>query len=247
MWCKGRFLILLPLLGGCFPFSSRDVAAPVVDAVYPQACAHCHIVKPGQTLYEIAWAYGYDYRELALANHIQPPYVIYPGQKLALKKGASLPPAKKQPVVQKTKEPIKKLVKQTLSEPSMPSFKNNWSWPAKGKVVKSYSLAHNLNKGIDISGALGEEVKAAAAGKVVYSGAGLRGYGQLIIIKHNDIFLSAYAHNHQLLVKEGDPITQGQVIAKMGRTDTDSIKLHFEIRKNGQPIDPLTVLPKRAV
>ena len=101
-----------------------------------------------------------------------------------------------------------------------------------------------MNKGVDIAGVQGMPVKAASDGKVVYSGSALRGYGQLVIIKHSDVYLSAYAHNHQLLVKEGETIKKGQIIAKMGKTDTDSVKLHFEIRQNGKPVDPLTLLPQ---
>ncbi len=102
-------------------------------------------------------------------------------------------------------------------------------------------------KGIDIAGNLGTQVKAAGNGKVVYSGTGLRGYGQLVIIKHNETYLSAYGHNSKLLVKEGQQVTKGQTIAEMGSTDTSQVKLHFEIRKNGQPINPLNVLPAKAV
>ena len=115
-----------------------------------------------------------------------------------------------------------------------------WIWPAKGKVSESFSES---TKGIDIAGTPGQAVTASAAGKVVYSGAGLRGYGKLIIIKHNNTYLSAYAHNNKLLVKEGQTVAKGQKIAEMGNTDTNLVKLHFEIRKNGKPVDPLKHLP----
>jgi lipoprotein NlpD len=115
-----------------------------------------------------------------------------------------------------------------------------WIWPTKGKVLKGFSEA---TKGIDIAGKAGEPVTASAGGKVVYSGAGLRGYGKLIIIKHNNTYLSAYAHNNKLLVKEGQTVVKGQKIGEMGSTDTDLVKLHFEIRKNGKPVDPLKHLP----
>jgi lipoprotein NlpD len=116
----------------------------------------------------------------------------------------------------------------------------DWSWPAKGKVSGLFSEG---TKGIDISGLPGQAVTASAAGKVVYSGAGLRGYGKLIIIKHNNTYLSAYAHNSKLLVKEGETVAKGQKIAEMGNTDSNLVKLHFEIRKNGKPVDPLKHLP----
>ena len=115
-----------------------------------------------------------------------------------------------------------------------------WNWPTKGKVLEGFTEA---TKGIDIAGKPGQPVTASAAGKVVYSWAGLRGYGKLIIIKHNNTYLSAYAHNNKLLVKEGQTVARGQQIAEMGNTDTHLVKLHFEIRKNGKPVDPLKHLP----
>ena len=115
-------------------------------------------------------------------------------------------------------------------------------WPAKGKVVGQFSDSANL-KGIDIAGTMGEPVYASAAGKVVYAGSGLRGYGKLIIIKHNATYLSAYAHNSALLVKEGQEVARGQEIAQMGNTDADKVMLHFEIRRYGKPMDPEKFLP----
>ena len=118
-----------------------------------------------------------------------------------------------------------------------------WLWPSSGKVVGTYSEAGN--KGLDFSGKAGDPVIASADGKVVYAGAGLRGYGELIIVKHNATFLSAYAHNRKILVKEGQQVSRGQKIAEMGNTDADSVKLHFEIRKQGKPVDPAQYLPKK--
>ncbi len=119
----------------------------------------------------------------------------------------------------------------------------DWSWPAAGKMMQPFS--EGSNKGIDIAGKTGEPVQAAAAGKVVYAGTGLRGYGKLVIVRHNADFLSAYAHNHQILVKEGQAVTARQVIAEIGSTDADSPRLHFEIRRQGKPVDPLKYLPPR--
>jgi len=118
----------------------------------------------------------------------------------------------------------------------------DWIWPAKGKLVTGFSDTANL-KGIDIAGTSGQPVVAGAAGKVVYAGTGLRGYGKLIIVKHNGTYLSAYAHNKDILVKEGQQVTKGQKIAEMGNTDADQTKLHFEIRRLGKPMDPLKYLP----
>jgi lipoprotein NlpD len=118
----------------------------------------------------------------------------------------------------------------------------DWAWPVKGKIVGTYSETANL-KGIDIAGKAGEPVLASAPGKVVYAGSGLRGYGKLIIIKHNKTYLSAYAHNREILVKEGQQVGKGQKIAEMGNTDADQVKLHFEIRRLGKPMDPARYLP----
>lgn len=118
-----------------------------------------------------------------------------------------------------------------------------WSWPASGKTVGTYG--ESGNKGVDIAGKAGDPVLAAADGKVVYSGTGLRGYGKLVILKHNATYLSAYAHNQTILVKEGQSVTKGQKIAEMGNSDADQVKLHFEVRRQGKPVDPMKYLPPR--
>jgi lipoprotein NlpD len=120
-----------------------------------------------------------------------------------------------------------------------------WAWPAEGAVIGRYSSNSSLNKGIDIAGDLGQPVLAASDGTVVYAGSGLRGYGELLIIKHSDTYVSAYGHNRRLLVREGQKVKAGQVIAEMGSTGTDRVKLHFEIRRNGKPVNPLSYLPAR--
>jgi lipoprotein NlpD len=118
-----------------------------------------------------------------------------------------------------------------------------WAWPASGRVLAGFS--ESTNKGVDIAGKVGDPVLASASGRVVYSGQGLRGYGKLIIIKHNPTYLSAYAHNNNLLVKEGQNVVRGQKIAEIGSTDASQAKLHFEIRRLGKPIDPVKLLPER--
>ncbi len=122
---------------------------------------------------------------------------------------------------------------------------SRWLWPTNGRLITLYSAADPLRKGIDLEGKQGDPVKAAGAGSVVYAGSGLAGYGQLIIIKHDEQFLSAYGHNSKLLVAEGDAVKKGQVIAEVGASGTDKNKLHFEIRKSGKPVDPLLYLPRR--
>ncbi|MGE3318876.1 MAG: peptidoglycan DD-metalloendopeptidase family protein [Candidatus Berkiella sp.] len=260
-------LSLFCALSGCSQYFASQEAAPVVSigSQLPITRGY-HTVLAGETLYAIAWQYGHDYRDLAQINHIEPPYRIYPGQKIALKGKFTV--AKRSTVAKKSdpKQLVDKTVKPakvevtkanspkieiTKAEITKPAVKaglvksQEWVWPVKGKLIKTFSKhEHTFSKGVDIAGSLGTPVLSAKEGKVVYSGDGLRGYGQLIIIKHNDTFLSAYAHNQRLLVKEGDSINQGQTIAYMGQSDADRVKLHFEIRKNGQPVDPLLYLSK---
>jgi lipoprotein NlpD len=142
---------------------------------------------------------------------------------------------------------VKPEVKPESSPPSLvqPSGPDDvgWAWPSTAKVSAPYN--DSSNKGLDFSGKAGDPVLAAGDGKVVYAGTGLRGFGELVIVKHNATFLSAYAHNRKILVKEGQSVTRGQRIAEMGNTDSESVKLHFEIRKQGKPVDPAAYLPKR--
>jgi lipoprotein NlpD len=126
--------------------------------------------------------------------------------------------------------------------PEIDDARLDWAWPTSGKVIAGFSEGSNL-KGIDIAGKAGQPVLASAAGRVVYAGAGLRGYGKLVIVKHNNTYLSAYAHNREILVKEGQQVSKGQKIGEMGDTDADQVKLHFEIRRLGKPIDPAKLLP----
>ena len=209
-----------------------------------------HIVSLGDTLYSIAWRQGMHYVEVARWNNIHPPYTIYAGQQLRL----TPPPAGSKAYANKSKsDATKKAVvggkaaKTTASSPAKKKKASepvayDWHWPTKGKVIGTYKAGGN--KGIDIAGKLGQPVFAASSGKVVYSGNGLSGYGNLIIVKHSEQFLSAYAHNRRLLVQEGGAVTRGQKIAELGSTGTKSPKLHFEIRRNGKPVDPTKYLPK---
>lgn len=151
------------------------------------------------------------------------------------------PPYKAQPLKNPSeKNPINQEKKSIISIDNEFMLKLNFKWPIKGKILKSFSKTDN--KGIDIAGELGQDVGATEAGKVVYSGQGLIGYGQLLIIKHNDLFLSAYANLSQLLVAEGYTVEKGQVIAKVGQAGSNKTALHFEIRKNGKPVNPLNFL-----
>ncbi len=130
-----------------------------------------------------------------------------------------------------------------VADPATAGDEIAWIWPANGKMIGTFS--EGGSKGVDIDGKAGDPVIASGDGKVVYSGTGLRGYGKLVIIKHNNTYLSAYAHNQNILVKEGQSVSKGQKIAEMGNTDADQVKLHFEVRRQGKPVDPLQYLPKR--
>ncbi|MBL1140711.1 MAG: peptidoglycan DD-metalloendopeptidase family protein [Proteobacteria bacterium] len=219
-----------------------------------------HIVSEGDTLYSIAWRYNFDYKQVASWNQVKAPYTIYPGQLIRLKpvlkkKGVALkkPQAStkknvvKQPLPEKkpapVKKPVKKVAKKTTVKPALPKGPVKWYWPTDGKIARTNSPTSK--KGLDILGRAGQRVKAAASGEVVYSGGGLLGYGKLIIIKHNETYLSAYAYNSKLLVKEGDRVKAGENISEMGQDHTGRTVLHFEIRKNGKPTNPSRYLPKK--
>ncbi len=203
-----------------------------------------HTVLKGDTLYSIAFRHGVDYKKLARWNRIRSPYTIYAGQRLKL--SASQVTSKSYQAKQ-TRKSTKTVVankpavtKKTVSKP----IKHDWNWPTKGVVIRTYSLSSGGNKGIDIGGKIGQPVLAASSGKVVYSGNGLASYGNLIIIKHSEQFISAYAHNKILFVKEGGEVKRGEKIAELGKTGTSEAKLHFEIRYKGKPVDPIKYLPK---
>lgn len=220
-----------------------------------------YTVRKGDTLYSISWRYGMDYKEVARINGIRSPYTIYVGQKLRFKASSrtatapvSRPPAQSKPVQTAPASKSTSSAPKTSSQPSkttttQPKFVGSqnlqWRWPTSGRVVSTYSDSSPGRKGIDIAGKAGQAIIAAASGKVVYSGSGLPRYGNLLIIKHNDVYLSAYAHSDKLLVKEGEVVNAGQKIALMGRTGTQRDQLHFEIRRNGKPVDPMRFLPKR--
>lgn len=222
-------------------------------------------VRRGDTLYSIAFRAGQDFRQLAKLNKISEPYSIYPGQmiKLELSNKTIVSNQKKKWNKKNTKVVEKKLdnkkrqeyvvkqgkqnvTKNKLENNQFASFNlSNWQWPANGRVIARFSYKELGNKGLDITGNKGEPIHAANSGKVVYAGNALRGYGNLIIIKHSDDYLSAYAHNKIIRVKEKDWIKVGQHIADMGDTDTDRVKLRFEIRYKGNTVNPEKFLPKR--
>mgnify|MGYP002619596191 CR=1 FL=1 len=276
----GRQLGLMLLAGLLAACAGPSTTVPIDDRsrggqraqTAQQVTSGQHTVQRGETLYQIAFRYGWDWRALAANNNLNAPYTIYPGQRISLRPGtvgtpvrttqtarpattaatsrpATTPPRTTAPATQPratapapASRPATPAA--TPASPSVPSRVSGWNWPAQGPLIARFQSNGSLNKGIDIAGQLGQPVKAAADGAVVYAGRGLIGYGEMIIIKHDDTYLSAYAHNNRLLVNEGDQVKAGQVIAEMGSTGTDRVKLHFEIRRRGQPVDPLTYLPK---
>ncbi len=253
--------LLLALLAGCnTPAIYQD------DAYNPPVYWGRHVVKPGETLYSIAWRYGRDYRELGNANKIQPPYEIKAGQVLRLDlrgtvtsgrqtasssaptpqarpaRPVSVPRASSQPAPRVERAPNRNTA---LPEQSQTVAGIAWQWPHVGTLLARFSTSGKVNKGIDIAGNAGDPVRASAAGNVVYAGNGLLGYGNLIIVNHNEHYLSAYAHNRKILVSEGEEVKAGQTIAELGSSGADRNMLHFEIRKNGNPVDPIPYLPPR--
>jgi lipoprotein NlpD len=224
-----------------------------------------YVVQPGDTLYSIAASFGRDVKDLARWNNIDDPAKIRVGQSVrvipsATDTAAVMPvsptgPATTRPIdgaatpapaTSSAAEPPGvpgpvAAIPETRPPPPPPT--SDWIWPVNGRVIDKFD--EKRNKGIGIAGKEGDPVVASADGQVVYSGSGLRGYGNLVILKHNDDFISAYAHNRQILVKQGQMVKRGQRIAEVGRSDTTQPKLHFEIRRQGKPVDPLAYLPPR--
>jgi len=248
---QAGMLLLAVLLTGC---------------INPQATMHrktgkgWYQVKPTDTLYSIAWRYDLDYKALALWNQIDVSEVIFPGQRLLLidpgnnnSEVSTAPVTTSGSSAKKTQETTISVDKSNKSSPTdndtdvTLSNKNPdaWLWPTEGKLLNTFSAKKLDRRGIDIEGELGQPVRAVASGKVVYSGNGLADYGNLIIIKHSETFLSAYAYSQERLVKEGMTVEAGREIAKMGIHNSGKALLHFQIRKNGKPVDPLQYLPKR--
>ena len=208
-------------------------------------------VKRGDTVYRLAVNNGISPLDLATWNNIAPPYTIYPGQRLRLYPSgrASTPsrtastPSRQAPASGRTSTPTPAQTRQPAPAPA--SSPVSWRWPADGQIVNRFAAGDPTRQGIGIAGSGGQPVRAAGDGVVVYSGSGLVGYGELIIVKHDEEWLSAYGHNRSRLVNEGERVRAGQQIAEMGRSGAARDMLHFEIRHNGRPVDPLSYLPGR--
>ena len=255
---KAVSIVCFIALVGC----AGPPVVPVSDLSASQSSGSTRIVRVGDSLYTISWEAGLDYRDVALWNGLQPPYALTVGQKIELSPGridaqnTIVTPAETSStsILVVSDEPAE--TSETLTDPEAQENEKEsqkeapvagpdgkpWIWPANGELLSQFSPDDGRN-GIDIAGADGSPIRAAAKGKVVYAGTGLRGYGLLIIIKHDETFLTAYAHNRAVKINEGDTVESGQIIAEMGQSGTDSVRLHFEIRRDGQPVDPLEYLP----
>ena len=241
-------IIAALLAGGC----ASKPPAPVIDRSEGRAAPVLttggnYRVRRGDTLHAIAFQLGLDHRDIANWNGIRSPYMIYPDQLLRLtappastvpRKPAAKPPA----TATRPQKPPQSTAAQAKSASGDPQ---SWLWPVKGRLLRSYSPGDPARNGLDIAGREGQDVVATAAGTVVYSGNGLIGYGELIIIKHSDRMLSAYAHNRVRLVAEGEVTRAGQKIAEVGRNDRNEQLLHFEIRVNGRPVNPMNYLSRQ--
>jgi len=265
--CLFAFL-LLALLAGC----RSAYQSPVANIDQPRFLDtdRIHRVNAGETLYAIAWIYDLDFMQIVRANGLISPYTIYSGQILNVDPRApaiiATQPARNAtanttavitgPAITGSPVGSSNIPATGTSRPApatpapaqaVPVRVNqgpvSWAWPYQGSIVGRFSEAGVENKGLDIAGRKGDAVLAAADGEVVYAGSGLLRYGELLIIKHNDQYLSAYAHNDALVVNEGQRVTRGQKIAELGSTGVDRDMLHFEIRLEGKPVDPLRYLP----
>ncbi|MBU3584689.1 peptidoglycan DD-metalloendopeptidase family protein [Polynucleobacter sp. AM-26B4] len=245
---------------GC---ATRSTPAPVVDrsggkgASLEPVQAGFYRIKRGDTLLRIALDHGQSHRDIAEWNNIADMNQIEVDQVIRVAPSAKAMTSKvevKQEKPSAAKDVVKpsdKMKDEKLAKNEAKADKSNnepaadagikLSWPSKGNVIDRFD--EGKNKGIGISGKSGDPIQAAADGKVVYAGNSLRGYGNLLIVKHDNTYLTAYAHNKTLLVKEGDTVKKAQKIAEMGNTDADQVKLHFEVRKHGKPVDPMSYLP----
>lgn len=263
-------LLSLAMLASCSSGWKPSEEKSAYKSSYEQTADGQYRVRRGDTLHAIAFSFGMDWRDIAKWNGIRSPYTIYPDQELRM----SAPPGQRsnKPVPASTNPassgansgsstnktvvkaaPTKSATSTTRDYSPEPTTTTaavepdpgQWLWPVKGQVISNFKPNDPARKGIDIGGKEGQSIIASAAGEIVYSGSGLIGYGELIIIKHSESLLSAYAHNRKRLVAEGQKVSGGERIAEMGRNDRNQAMLHFEIRLNGNPQDPLKYLPRR--
>ncbi|MBI5269785.1 MAG: peptidoglycan DD-metalloendopeptidase family protein [Burkholderiales bacterium] len=240
--------------------AAKAAPAPAPAASGADTRPATYTVKPGDTLMRIALESGQAWRDIARWNGIENPNLIEVGQVLRVlpptgevlaTKPVTTPKIEAKPLDAAGAKPSTPAASGAAatpaSAPAVPAKDNDddvqWAWPAAGPVAAAFD--ENRNKGLAITGKAGDPVYAAADGRVVYAGSGLRGYGNLVIVKHNATYLTAYAHNQTLLVKEDQVVRKGQKIAEMGSSDAERVQLHFEVRRQGKPIDPAKLLPAR--
>jgi len=239
------WLVVLLILAACSASVVREISPGTVRTTSVAKPGVSVTVQRGDSLYAIAFRNGVEFRDLAAWNRIGPPYTIYPGQSLRLYPGGA-GASSTAPAASTAKPAATKPLTPTPPKPATPASSGfAWRWPAEGQVIGRFVAGDATKQGVDIGGTSGQPVRAAADGVVVYSGAGLVGYGELVIIKHSESWLSAYGHNRKRLVNEGQNVNVGQQIAEMGRSGASREMLHFEVRYNGKPVDPLQYLPKR--
>ncbi|WP_298053681.1 peptidoglycan DD-metalloendopeptidase family protein [uncultured Paenalcaligenes sp.] len=261
-WLAGP-LVLSMVLVGC----STNTPAPITDihnsstpsTATTSGAGQSYTVRPGDTLYKIAQQHGTSVQSIASANGITDPSQLRVGQVLTVGGNGGVvavaPPrsVNTQPVTTPTEPaPVTDTTPPAATTPTSPVDTSSprasdadvisWGWPASGTVIQGFTAN---TKGIDIEGAIGDPVTAAANGKVMYAGNGVRGLGNLILLGHSNGFITAYAHNESLLVKTGQEIKKGQKIATLGQSDTSSPRLHFEVRRRGTPVNPMSYLPSR--
>ncbi len=252
MLTAGRFFCISLLSITCCACFERIITTELAPVSSGQAKERpSYAVRKGDTLFSIAWKFDKDYKALAYYNQMEVNSSLRVGQKIKLVSRQKVLVSEKSPKVitrssfTSIKQPILKVtankMKRAAREDSSVIENNQWYWPAKGKVTEQFLLAKH-QKGIEIEGVLGSDVFASKAGTVAYSGNGLRGYGNLVILRHKQGFLSAYAFNRKIFVKEGENVKAKQKIAEIGSSKGGNGRLHFEIRKKGQPIDPLKFL-----
>ena len=268
-------ILVLSFLWGCTVPAPAPVVSRSVDMEKKPAEAYYlkkdslvdgsfYIVEKGETLYGIALAFGQNWRDIATWNDLNDPNRIKQGQRLQVlplnKSKAAIPiplrattvkPPDNRVEIEQNTDKDEQLVGESENLSDDLSLEGGkpitsalgWAWPANGQVIEKFTDSNS--KGISIAGLAGEDIYAVGDGKVVYSGNGLRGYGNLIIVKHAGEFITAYAHNKSIFVKEGEDVSKGQKIAEMGMSETNRPKLLFEVRKGGKPLDPLKYLPQR--
>ena len=248
---RGAIVSLVLLIGACSNMAYEDASsgggATQRGSSTRGSVPESYVVRSGDTLYSIAFRYGLDQRQLASWNNLRNPNQINAGQRLVLRAPGGSRTGATSSASTSTRPATSSAgstAAATRPPAPPPAARPDWLWPTRGEIVSRFGQRGVLSSGIGIAGTLGQDVVAAAPGRVVYSGTGLPDYGHLVIIEHNDTWLSAYGHNRSVLVSQGQTVARGQKIAEMGPGPGGAPRLHFEIRRNGDPLDPVPLLPR---